>query len=159
MSGVDWGTVPAWASAILTSGSLLLGFYILLRDRRKEEKGEARKLVFGLRSDSDHWTLTAHNASDRPFTDVRMLTGGIGRGQHYRFPKAFLLPKESDELSWVQADHVGLAVLFEDGDGQRWVKNLVTHELQRIPDSPVRARHIFRMVWRQLPPSGLSQRS
>jgi hypothetical protein len=31
---IDWGNVPAWVGAVLTGGSLLLGFYILLRDRR-----------------------------------------------------------------------------------------------------------------------------
>ncbi|MFD7403022.1 hypothetical protein ACFV7R_10180 [Streptomyces sp. NPDC059866] len=154
MSGVDWGNVPAWCSAILTSGSLMLGFYILLRDRRKEEKAEARKLVFNLRGNGDQWTLTAHNASDRPFTDIRMLTQSLGRSRNYHFPTAFLLPKESDTLSWPKANRVGLAVLFEDADGTRWVKNLMTQELLRIPESSLKARILFKRVWQNLPELG-----
>jgi hypothetical protein len=43
--GIDWGTVPTWISSVLTSGSLLLGFYILLRDRREEERSQAALVV------------------------------------------------------------------------------------------------------------------
>ncbi|MFC7830718.1 hypothetical protein [Streptomyces sp. NPDC057375] len=45
MHRLDWGTVPTWASAVLTGGSLLLGFYILLRDRKKEERADALKII------------------------------------------------------------------------------------------------------------------
>ena len=41
---LDWGTVPAWVGSILTGGSLLLGFYILLRDRRNREIEQARQV-------------------------------------------------------------------------------------------------------------------
>ncbi|MFC8095260.1 hypothetical protein [Streptomyces sp. NPDC057301] len=154
MSAVDWGNVPAWCSSILTSGSLTLGFYILLRDRRKEERAEARKLVFDLRSSGENWTVTVHNVSDRPFTDVRMLTQSIGRGQRYAFSKPFLLPAESDTLTWPKSARVGLAVLFEDADGVRWVKNLMTYKLLRIPEASLKARMTFRKVWRDLPSLG-----
>lgn len=43
-SSVDWGNVPAWVGSILTGGSLLLGFYILLRDRRGRERQQAEQL-------------------------------------------------------------------------------------------------------------------
>ncbi|MFE3106856.1 hypothetical protein [Kitasatospora indigofera] len=150
MNGVDWGSVPAWSSSLLTSGSLALGFYIVLRDRRKEEKAEARKLVFDLRPNGDQWIVTAHNASERPFTDLRMLTRSVGHGHRYRFTEGFLLPNGQDSLSWPQADRVGRAVLFEDADGVRWVKNLVTQELLRIPNSSVKARRAFDRVWQSL---------
>ena len=42
---VRWGDVPTWLSSIMTGGSLLLGFYILLRERRKNEEEQARKLA------------------------------------------------------------------------------------------------------------------
>ncbi|HXC79250.1 MAG TPA: hypothetical protein VNU19_19630, partial [Candidatus Acidoferrum sp.] len=48
-SHIDWGNVPAWVASILTGGSLLLGFYILLRDRRKEERRQARRIVIQIR--------------------------------------------------------------------------------------------------------------
>lgn len=43
--GLDWGNVPAWVASILTGASLLLGFYILLRDRRKEEREQALRII------------------------------------------------------------------------------------------------------------------
>lgn len=43
---LQWGTVSSWAGNLLTGGSLLLGFYILLRDRRKEERAQAQRVVF-----------------------------------------------------------------------------------------------------------------
>ena len=41
---IDWGSVPAAIGSILTGGSLLLGFYILFRDRRKEERAQASRV-------------------------------------------------------------------------------------------------------------------
>lgn len=38
VSDVDWGNVPARVGGVLTGGSLLLGFYTLLRDRRKRSR-------------------------------------------------------------------------------------------------------------------------
>jgi len=52
MGELEWGTVPAWVSAVLTSGSLMLGFYILLRDRRKEERRDATKAICWLAENS-----------------------------------------------------------------------------------------------------------
>ncbi|NHC12656.1 hypothetical protein [Motilibacter deserti] len=43
---VDWGTVPAWVGSVLTGASLLLGFYILLRDRRNAEQEQARQVAY-----------------------------------------------------------------------------------------------------------------
>jgi hypothetical protein len=45
-SSVDWGSAPAGVGSILTGGSLLLGFYILLRHRRNEERRQAQRLVY-----------------------------------------------------------------------------------------------------------------
>lgn len=42
---IDWGSVPAWVGSILTSGSLALGFYIILRDRRKDERAQAQLIA------------------------------------------------------------------------------------------------------------------
>lgn len=42
---VDWGDIATWVQSLLTGGSLLLGFYILLRDRRKEERRQVERVV------------------------------------------------------------------------------------------------------------------
>lgn len=44
-SGIQWGDIATWVASILTGLSLLLGFYIVLRDRRKEEEAHASQLV------------------------------------------------------------------------------------------------------------------
>jgi len=71
-SHIDWGNVPAWVASILTGGSLLLGFYILLRDRRKEERRQARRIVIQIRmtpiqgDPNSQVKLTLRNTSDQP---------------------------------------------------------------------------------------------
>jgi hypothetical protein len=42
---IDWGNVPSWFGSVLTGASLMLGFYILLRDRSKEEREQASKVM------------------------------------------------------------------------------------------------------------------
>src|SRR5712692_4417135 len=44
MNSVNWGDVPAWAGAFLTSSSLILAFYILLRDRRTNERSQVERI-------------------------------------------------------------------------------------------------------------------
>ncbi|MEV6540030.1 hypothetical protein [Streptomyces sp. NPDC051665] len=44
MASIDWGTVPAWLSAVLTGGSITLGFYIILRDHKKQDEADATEL-------------------------------------------------------------------------------------------------------------------
>ena len=53
-----WGTAGQWFSGIVSGGALGLGFYLMLRDRRKEERAQAqlitcRREPTGPRSDSD----------------------------------------------------------------------------------------------------------
>ncbi|MFC3964054.1 hypothetical protein [Nocardia jiangsuensis] len=72
---LDWGSVPAWAGSILTSGSLGLGFYILLRDRRNDEEDQARQLVVreegtSMKRDGYNHHVTITNTSDHPFYDL-----------------------------------------------------------------------------------------
>lgn len=42
---VDWGTAPDWVAAIGTSGSLLLGFPLLARDRLQGERRDAELVL------------------------------------------------------------------------------------------------------------------
>jgi hypothetical protein len=75
---VDWGNVAAWLAALLTGGSLLLGFFIILRDRRREVRRQANQISCFLSGESREeldanedvvkgeyrTTLYLHNASD-----------------------------------------------------------------------------------------------
>lgn len=40
-----WGTAGQWFSGLASGGALALGFYIMLRDRRKEERAQARLIT------------------------------------------------------------------------------------------------------------------
>lgn len=151
MTRLDWGTVPAWASAILTSGSLLLGFYILLRDRRKEETEEARKLVFSTNTphgDAPH-VVRVTNVSDRPFLSVGLFNADQWRRtdqQTEEGPEGPLLPGQSREYTHNGSDSGALAARFTDADGQNWVKVFDNHRLIRAPADKVIARHFERRV-------------
>lgn len=80
---VDWGSVPAWVGSILTGGSLLLGFYIWLRAKRREESAQARRLIywfdpppvtepFAPAPKPYPVTLHVHNTSDSYFFNVEL---------------------------------------------------------------------------------------
>ncbi|WP_406337353.1 hypothetical protein [Streptomyces sp. NBC_00649] len=138
MRHTDWGTVPAWLSAILTGGSLLLGFYILLRDRRKEERQEALKITcWSEMADNDTYNLHVLNASNRPVTYARMLvymkshdameamsvgSGAIRPGEEIT---AQCPRRMNDAKSWPAA------VEFQNSDGINWVRDLHSGALYR----------------------------
>lgn len=151
MTAPDWGTVPTWASAILTSGSLILGFYILLRDRRKEEKEEARKLVFSMntpQAGAPH-VIRVINVSDRPFLSVGMFNADQWRTDQHAGddPEGPLLPGQSREyMHDGPGSSAVLAARFQDADGQNWVKVFDSHQLVRAPTDSVIARHFERRL-------------
>ena len=79
-SKIQWGTVPAWVSGVLTGGSLILGFYILLRDRRTQERRQALQVAVyyydpAVPSFDGSWPgsplIHVMNTSDAPVYDVR----------------------------------------------------------------------------------------
>lgn len=80
---MDWGTVPAWVGSILTAGSLTLGFYIILRDKKTAEKEQIQKLITRevsnrtKKSPYSSKTLVMTNASDSPFYDVHGAMHGL----------------------------------------------------------------------------------
>lgn len=81
LSQVQWGPLSAWVGSLLTAGSLLLGFYILLRDRRKEEQAQARQVTTELSSSTaypdtgpvDYAELQIHNGSTSAIFDVVLI--------------------------------------------------------------------------------------
>jgi hypothetical protein len=150
MAAIEWGTVPAWVSAFLTGGSLLLGFYILLRDRRKEERAEARKLVFSVewQDDGSH-TVRVTNVSERAFLYVGLFNADqweylYGTGEYDGDG-----PMQAGEYRVYRhdgSDSGALAARFQDADGQNWVKIFDTHQLIRAPADVIEARHFERRL-------------
>lgn len=72
-----WGTAGQWMSSILTAGSLLLAWYVILRDHRKEERQHALKAVCWLedRGPNSGILRDAHfvNTSEQPITRPRLV--------------------------------------------------------------------------------------
>lgn len=149
MHGINWGTVPTWISSILTSGSLLLGFYILLRDRRKEERSQAALVVCwnDYRDDSEY--VKIFNTSNRPVTNISVhahpypyRSGPYDKKVALTFEgfsvQAFLMPKEECESNSFPIHpkknrwHPEY-VTFEDADGRQWVRFLSSGVLVRGP--------------------------
>jgi hypothetical protein len=85
MHGVNWGDVPTWVASVLTGGSLLLGFSILLRDRRRMDRSQIDQFAFWVEGDkSDRHTarilIHVKNASALP---VKGVTIGASANVHY----------------------------------------------------------------------------
>ncbi|WP_306334545.1 hypothetical protein [Streptomyces sp. KL118A] len=143
LDGLDWGTVPAWASAILTSGSLLLGFYILLRDRRKEERQEAAQVICWLEQtaalphECRRYRTHVANQADRHVSGVHLVVEhdpDITEG-HRIVDTSLLAPliRPGEEVSCDGADEVTVKpelvrrfdVTFLDADGTEWIRDLM----------------------------------
>jgi hypothetical protein len=52
---LDWGNVPAWVGAFLTSGSLFLALNIMRTDRRRIARSAADKLVAAYDFELENW--------------------------------------------------------------------------------------------------------
>jgi hypothetical protein len=140
VSGIEWGTVPAWASAILTSGSLTLGFYVLLRDRRKEERTEASLIVCWRVWNNETYVTHIYNASKRTIVDVNVLVRFPSDRQKFSwesFPGPSVLRPEEEQFIRTPRSLNGTKlvpefVTFQDADGIFWVRDLPGGQLKRL---------------------------
>ncbi|MFI2765808.1 hypothetical protein ACH5A3_44730 [Streptomyces echinatus] len=133
MEEMDWGTVPAWASAVLTSGTLALGFYILLRDRKKEEREEANRVIFWLEyPPKGHMTATVLNTAERPISNVEVLLGLAGRRPRRVSIQRVVRPEEEVSVSLgpdVPLHGEPWYFRFTDSDGRRWIRDVKSNVL------------------------------
>ena len=144
-----WGTVAQWASAVLTSGSLALGFYILLRDRRKEEKAQASLVaVWPNAWTNDAYVTTVHNASDRTVIEVTLyarrrlpshLSTPTDETIWEGFPGTLVLKPDAEATFETPRSHdakwIPEFVKFQDADGNLWVRHVDTGKLSRVRQS------------------------
>ncbi|MEU6019507.1 hypothetical protein ABZ826_37680 [Streptomyces sp. NPDC047515] len=143
MTGVDWGTVPAWASAILIGGSLLLGFYILLRDRRKGERADAQGVICWTDFNGEQSTTYALNTAGRPIAQVTLLTPSSNPdwSTSNKSAVAPLICADQEVLvttkrvvegvDRVWTENIPYAIRFTDADGQEWLRDLQFGTLDR----------------------------
>lgn len=72
---IQWGTVPAWVSGLLSSISVILAMYIILRDRRKVEQEQIKQLVVvnerqSVKRRGKSHRITLINSSSQVFYDL-----------------------------------------------------------------------------------------
>ncbi|MCX4649493.1 hypothetical protein [Streptomyces sp. NBC_01446] len=154
MTGLEMGTVPTWISAFLTGGSLLMGFYILLRDRRKEEREQAVGIVCWIEYGSDESIVHILNTTTRPISKVRVFVQiGVGHGPGDIFGMSSIVAAASGEtFSYPRRSEDGqklipTVVLFTDSSGIEWLRHLRTDTLRRR--SPRRLRlYLTRLKYR-----------
>lgn len=105
--------------------SLLLALAILLRDKRRDDLAEARKLVISWTRPEDGvgHKVRITNASDRPFTEVSVFNLDQWRCDADS-PDGPMLPGESRLFTHDGVGSGVLAVRFTDGDGENWVTDL-----------------------------------
>lgn len=156
---MDWGTVPAWLSAVLTGGSLLLGFYILLRDRRKAERADALKVICWESRGNDAYTTHVLNASDRTVHNITMhglLRGGQREGHRIVFEGFGVAGtlRAGEEATKETPHRIGdtkvipWAVSFTDSDGATWLRDLATGRLHEYGKPRLIGKYAL-MNWRE----------
>jgi len=136
------GSWAEWVAGIGTAGSLLLGFYILLRDRRKEDRAEATQVVSWFVNQPDGTVeLSVSNGAPRPIVDVELTLatiGGDGRRNLVRlFNIAPVLPvgaTASRVFSFADFHANALypsSIVFRDASGMNWRRNIRSGRLRR----------------------------
>ncbi|MFJ3205812.1 hypothetical protein [Streptomyces sp. NPDC086989] len=157
ISGMDWGTLPAWVSAAGSSAALLATTYIIGRDRGDKHRTDANRVscwmfpptpeetrIAGRDGEDLVIVVQVKNASDRPVFDVECLTwaphpermgdrpllvADVLKASDGNNEAAIEVPYSSDIAVPAPA-----AVTFRDADGRRWLRDLTTRDLHRIPE-------------------------
>ncbi|MEU7662466.1 hypothetical protein [Streptomyces lincolnensis] len=139
MNGLEWGTVPAWLSAVLTGGSLLMGFHILLRDRKKDERNEALKIVTWAERDANDEgsfiRIHVRNTADRPILYVDALYEGAGGIE--RLPSNVPMVLKDEEITLEVPRYMNgrrtlaRGIAFQDANGFSWVRDIASHDVYR----------------------------
>lgn len=129
---IDWGNVPDWVGAIGTSGSLLLGFSLLYRDRLQHERRDAELVLCSLTWDERRQYVEVANASSRLVQETTVYYVEPRDDQHPPLPGLYrrrtpLGPGERERLATNAADGRYLKpvfITFRDTDGRYWMRFL-----------------------------------
>ena len=141
-SPVDWGNVPAWLGSILSTVSVLLVIFVILRDRRVNKRKQADELTcavsFGTRTrkvnqrEYTHYQVVLHNSSSSPFTQVRLVAEPISSnfvqlvpGNQTVIAKQKGLALKEDETDPAGVDILGNVLrVSDDMDTAIFIENL-----------------------------------
>lgn len=140
---VQWGDVATWVLAIGTSGTLITGLYIILRDRRNEYRSHIDQLSINAPLKADSGTegksmiLVILNHSFRTFYELdlyimatarftdetRSLVGVYcGRGQLSLRKRVETEPMFQQIYSIIYDEFATLTFRVTDGSGRTWFK-------------------------------------
>ncbi len=136
------GSWAEWVSGIGTAASLLLGFYILLRDRRKEDRAEATQVVSWFVNQMDgNVELNVRNGATRPIVNVGFVLAAIGDDGRRDVARLLSIapvlgPGASASLTFPFAEfHANASypssIEFRDASGLNWRRNVRSGRLRR----------------------------
>lgn len=120
-----------------------MGFYILLRDRRKEERSDAQGVICWADFNGEESTTYVLNTTSRPISQVSLLTPSSNSdwstlNQSLVAPlirgdqEASVTTKRAVEgVDGVWTENIPYAIRFTDADGQEWVRDLQFGTLYR----------------------------
>jgi hypothetical protein len=149
---IDWGSVPAWFSAILTPLSIFVA-YQGFRHNVRQTNAELAKLVtcwYEMGEDNEAHVAIV-NRSDKPVHNLSVWASGITypvrirRIRRYNtaepYREAFLAEKSSTACSLARPAEKDweIYVLFEDDNGNSWTRTLRKRSLRegRFREEPL----------------------
>lgn len=166
---VDWGTAPAWASSVLSGGSLLLAVSILARDRIEKRRASADKLSAwstlqpAREDDADgpgyeyvlHVNIFNSNDAPLPYVVLEGYADGVNRTQEWFNDTRYGAPEPIQERSgyristgfWTAPRLDRLYVVFSDLNGRERVRNLKTGKYLSARRSRSRRGVLRRLSW------------
>ncbi|MDX6254228.1 MAG: hypothetical protein QOJ11_562 [Frankiales bacterium] len=126
--GWDWGTVPAWFGA----GSLLLAWYVIIRDRREKRRAQAVKVSAWLEqeiAEDNIVHLVVRNASDEPISSVRVfvlpnaMAEAMKEAWHYPIMQRRVMPPGPASETHPVAPNERVHLFFRDSFDRQWYRD------------------------------------
>ncbi|AEM88772.1 hypothetical protein [Streptomyces violaceusniger] len=121
----DWGTVPTWISAVVTTLALLVTFVVFLHDRRQRHRADALRVACHSRAvmsdEGPESEVTVRNTAERPIQHVRVSLW-YWRDEIPGRTESFELVIEPGGKITKTFLGTALEVIFTDSAGHSWVK-------------------------------------
>lgn len=139
-----WGTVPQWLSAIGGTASTTFALYIILRDKKKEERKQAELITvrmdwpligFGQTMGMKPDRILVHNASSLPVFDLSVRLRALSADDAlaytvFRSAEGDLLADQTCEIDWGSDRPHPIAIRFTDSAGVHWGRAINSARLE-----------------------------
>lgn len=156
MTGIDWGTVPAWVSGIGTTGALLVSLRLLaktLNDRREklveDERAQAVKVTVWMPMEEQHTLgrriVSIRNSSDAVISDCFVFYDFSGEALELPVPN--IGPETTTNVDIARGLSGGVwslhGIQFRDSSNRVWLRTVQSGLVKMYPRPP------RRMGWRR----------